>query len=68
MNNDILFPGYICVDDGLWHGGRKYEHVGIMKERISAKDWKRVYQWDFLRWLRGQRDVSVTPQRGGGAA
>ena len=34
MDNVILFPGWIRVSDGLWHGGKKYRHIGIVKETI----------------------------------
>jgi hypothetical protein len=68
MDNVILFPGWIRVDDGLWHGCKKYRHIGIVKESIPAKDWKRLYQWDLVRWLRGYREGSETTQRGGSAA
>lgn len=66
MDNAILFPGWICVSDGLWHGGKKYRHIGIVKETILPKDWERLYKWDFLRWLRGQREPQTNT--GGRAA
>ena len=66
MDNVILFPGWIRVSDGLWHGGRKYSHIGIVKETIAEKDWLRIYKWDYLRWLRGQRESQTNT--GGTAA
>ena len=60
-NNVILFPGWVRVSDGLWHGGRKYRHISIVKETISVKDWRRVYLWE--RWSRGYRDAARMPQQ-----
>jgi hypothetical protein len=65
-NNLILFPGYLRRNGVLWHGCRKYRHVGEMKEAISAKDWARSYQWDLRRFLRGEFEVAEP--RGGNAA
>jgi hypothetical protein len=61
MNNLILFPGWIRLSDGLWHGCKKYRHIGEVKESISAKDWARVYQQDLRRFLRGELDALGRP-------
>ena len=58
MDNVILFPGWIRVSDGLWHGGKKYRHIGIVKETIPVKDWRRLYLWDCVRWARGHRAIT----------
>jgi hypothetical protein len=41
MNNVILFPGLIRLEDGLWHGCRRYRHVGEVKVAV----------WDLRRML-----------------
>ena len=51
MNNVILFPGYVWIDGAVWHGCQKYRHVGVMKETLPPKDWRRVYSWDLVRWF-----------------
>ena len=61
MNNLILFPGWIRLSDGLWHGCKKYRHIGEVKEAISAKDWARVYQRDLRRYLRGELEPARIP-------
>ena len=42
MHNVILFPVV----------RRRYRHVGEVKQAVSAKEWKRIYDWDLHRMLR----------------
>ena len=52
MHNVILFPVVRRLEDRLWHGCRRYRNVGEVKQAVSAKDWKRIYDWDLRRMLR----------------
>ena len=38
-------------------------HVGEVKQAVSAKDWKRIYDWDLRRML---REVLLAPEPAGG--
>ena len=66
MHNVILFPVVRCLEDGLWHGCRRYRHVGEVKQAVSAKDWKRIYDWDLRRMLR-EGLLAAEPAAGNGA-
>ena len=51
MHDVILFPVVRRLEDGLWHGCRRYQNVGEVKQAVSARDWKRLYDWDLRRML-----------------
>ena len=52
MNNLILFPSFIRVNDQWRHGGRTYRNVQELAETLSASDYRRAYEWDLRRTLR----------------
>ena len=54
VSNVVNFPGYYRVGDFWLYAGKKWKHVGKIKEAVSARDWERLYQWDVRRFLRGE--------------
>ena len=65
MHDVILFPVVRRLEDGLWHGCRRYQNVGEVKQAVSARDWKRIYDWDLRRML---HEGLLTPEPAAGNA
>ena len=44
MNNLVFFPSYRRDKHGLLYGGRRYRGSAEIREAVSDRDWRRLYE------------------------
>jgi hypothetical protein len=58
--NMVYFPVACRISGRIWHGGRAFESKQELIDSLSAKDWRRVVEWE-------RRDAGwVLSKRSGG--